>query len=105
MTNRLKKVEDVVRKYLIAYPDARNSDDTLYYFIFRDICEQSGVKMGDISAKALLLNKADYGFPKFETIRRSRQKVQAMYPELKANKEVQEAREALQDEWKEWALL
>ena len=105
MTKVLEKVNDTVKKYLVAFPDTRNSDNALYYRIVSDICHMRGIREEDVSIRALLIDREEYGFPKYETIRRARQKAQAEFPELRADKEVQEAREALQIEWKEWAVI
>ena len=105
MTKVLEKINETVKKYLIAFPDTRNSDNALYYRIISDICHVRGIREENLSIRALLLDREELGFPKYETIRRSRQKVQAENPELRADKEVQEARQALQEEWKEWAVI
>lgn len=101
---KLKKIEDVVMKYLTVYPSARNSDNALYYYICSDLCKLTGVPEDKITIRAFLMDRELYGFPNYETIRRTRQKVQAEHPELKGDKAVQEARDALQETWKEWSL-
>jgi hypothetical protein len=45
----------------------------------------------------------DYQFPAFETVRRTRQKLQAEFPELSGNREVQEHREANEAVFRDYA--
>ena len=101
---KLKKIEEVVMKYLTVYPSARNSDNALYYYICSDLCKLANIPEDRITIRALLMDRELYGFPNYETIRRTRQKVQAEHPELKGSKEVQEAREELAEVWKEWSV-
>jgi hypothetical protein len=51
-----------------------------------------GFSLSFYDSRYFLLNKKRLGFPPFETVRRSRQKLQRKFPELRANKEVAEQR-------------
>lgn len=71
--NELKTTAALVKHILETNPQARNSDSFLYL-------------------KVIQLNINNIGFTGFETVRRARQKIQAQYPELAANKSVSAAR-------------
>lgn len=82
----LKKVADLVKQVLLDYPETRDSDMKLYVQIAKlKGCER-------VPLEDLLLHLKEYGMPQFETIRRSRQKVQEYHPELRASEAVVQIR-------------
>jgi len=89
--NRLKNVSDMVFHCLTLYPDTRNSDRDLILRLYEDfynIYEQPFYKV-----------MCDSRLPSFESIRRTRQKIQEEYEELRAVKPVEDARIAKQEEY------
>lgn len=90
--NDLRTTTKLVKTILEEHPQTRNSDNLLYVKVLEQRAEENGVNLYGISIPLLLLNMKDYGFPGFETVRRTRQKLQATYPELAACENVQLAR-------------
>ncbi|MEG0416567.1 MAG: hypothetical protein RR565_10590 [Erysipelothrix sp.] len=56
-----------------------------------------------MSVPSFLLQMKDYGFPAFETVRRSRQKIQETYPELLATGIIGKRRVKKENEYREFA--
>lgn len=92
-SKELKNTTAIVKKLLTYNPQTRNSDDYLYFKVCETIAPES------ISNKFwyVLLNRKHYGLPAFESVRRTRQKLQETYPELAGNGNVEGYR-ALQEE-------
>lgn len=95
----LKTTTDKVLHALREYPETRNSDDLLYYRVCKSIDEVSV----NASFAQIMINRKNYGFPAFESVRRSRQKIQAIYPELCGNPDVEGARRLNEDIFKDFA--
>lgn len=77
--NQLKTVESKVLTVLKACPETRYNDMLLilrYYNRFSDM------PVGDFPFEDVIYNYKGYGLPCFETIRRARQRVQSLFPEL-----------------------
>lgn len=75
---------EIVREILEEFPATRNSDNLLYIKVVERIDKKLIYKpMVD-----LFTNSKKYGVPPFESVRRSRQKLQADNPWLKANETV-----------------
>ena len=89
----LKKTKERVLEILEKDERARNSDDYLYYMVCRSI--------DDISVHLpfwkVLLNRKDFKYPAYESVRRSRQKWQHDFPELAGDSDV-EAQRVLNEE-------
>lgn len=100
---RIKDVTELVIASLKAHPQARNSDNYLYYIICKDRLEKQGLNIERLSLANALLQREAYDLPPFESVRRARQKVQVKYPELAAVPEVEEARGWLEAEYREYA--
>ena len=83
-SSELEKVTKRVLRLLQEKPQTRNSDNVLYYEILSEIGRENGIDIEKISLQRFLLNLKEFGFPPFETVRRSRQKVQEKHPELAA---------------------
>lgn len=93
-TTELKTTAALVKTILIEDKQARNSDSFLYFKVLKKIGFEKNIDIDSMSVTSFLLKMKDYQFPAFETVRRTRQKLQADFPELSGNKEVQEHREA-----------
>lgn len=92
-SKELKNTTAIVKDLLINNPNTRNSDDYLYY----KVCERIAPECINNKFWYVLLNRKQYGLPAFESVRRSRQKLQETYPELASNGKVEGYR-ALQEE-------
>lgn len=101
--NDIKHTSKLVKKALINHPEARNSDNYLYYIICHDLLAEIGLNIDKLSLTNALLNRKVYNLPPFETVRRSRQKIQKYCPELAGTDEVEEARAELETEFRDYA--
>lgn len=94
--SRLKTLAKQVEQILEDYPLARSDDRfliTTVYIRHYGVRPTAGFK--DVMK--------DYTLPPFESIRRSRQKVQEQRPELRANADIEQIRMDLQEEYIEFA--
>ena len=84
--NDLKTTTKLVKAILEEDKQSRNSDSHLYLKVLEVIAVQHGYNLKNMSVYEFLEYRAsDYPFfPGFETVRRTRQKIQASYPELAA---------------------
>ena len=99
--NELKTTTKLVKSILEENKQARNSDSFLYLKVLEHISEKEGFAINYMTVPYFLENMKDYGFPGFETVRRTRQKIQATFPELGACKQVEAMRTANEAEF--WA--
>jgi len=95
----LKNTSDIVKVILQKYPDTRNSDDLLYL----KVCEYVNGTHISLPFWKVIKDRKDFGYPPFESVRRSRQKIQAEFPELASNKVVQAKRTQNEEIYKEFA--
>lgn len=88
----LKTTTEIVHEVLRTDEKARNSDNYLYYIVCGIVGKQKGIDINSMSMPTFFLKLKEYGFPGFETVRRSRQKLQAEFPELAASADVEAIR-------------
>lgn len=81
----IKNTSDIVKHILEEVPGTRNDDDLLYCKVLECVNEEC-VKM---PLHVFLKLRKHYKLPPFESVRRSRQKIQAAYPWLRANDTVE----------------
>lgn len=93
---KLTNLKDLVMKILKDNPMTRNSDRILY----NEVCTAMGFNMYRMTAYEMLHRK---DMPSTESVRRSRQKAQAEFPELRASADVQNKRLELELEYREFA--
>lgn len=91
-TAELKYIKSIVKYFLATDQKARNSDSYLYLKVVEYFAIQNGCDLSNFTVPFFLQHMSEYGFPPFESVRRSRQKLQAAFPELAASKEVAEQR-------------
>jgi len=77
-----------VKEILEEVPDARNSDMLLYYMV----CYKKNITTLGEPFGYVIMNLKSLKLPPFESVRRSRQKIQAAYPELAGTEEVEAQR-------------
>lgn len=82
--NDLRTVSSLVKHFLEKDARTRNSDNVLYLEIIKYYAKVRGINIETLSVTDFLMKLDQKGFPAFETVRRSRQKVQETYPELAA---------------------
>ncbi|MBO7253270.1 MAG: hypothetical protein J6V25_11675 [Oscillospiraceae bacterium] len=100
----LKHISGIVKVILQASERARNSDSFLYLRVLEFYACTKGIDLRNMTVPHFLMNMQDYGLPKFETVRRARQKAQEQHPELAANDKVQENRMAIEREFRAFAV-
>ena len=89
--NDLRTTSGLVTNILEHSPQARNSDSYLYLKVLETVAARDGVELHNVTVYDFL-TKMYSDFPGFETVRRSRQKVQEKNPELRACETVAEYR-------------
>jgi len=99
----LKTTTSIVKLILENNEMARNSDSYLYLKVLECVGEQQGINFPNWTVHTLLLCMADYNIPPFESVRRSRQKIQQTYPHLAASKKVEEYRTVNEGKYRAYA--
>lgn len=94
---------NLVKTILETNTQARNSDSLLYLKVLEHIALQKGIDLQGLTVPNFLLSLNVLGLPCFETVRRSRQKIQREYPELKGCKAVEAARAENEQAFREYA--
>ena len=101
-SKELKSTTELVREVLQSHPKARNSDNELYYWVCAIIGHKIGIDVHKMSMPLFFLHLHEYGFPQFETVRRTRQKLQATYPELCGSKTVEGQRRVNEEAFRDY---
>ncbi len=96
----LKHVSAVVKRILEEEPDTRNNDGLLYL----RVCQYYNPSIAMFPFGPVMSNLNSYNLPPAESVRRARQKMQAQYEHLKANKTVKEHRAENELKYKAFAL-
>ena len=99
----IKTTSDLVHEILKNEPECRNSDNILYLRVIQTIGKQNGIDVNTMSVPTLFRNMSAMKLPAFETVRRTRQKVQECNEELRATDTVEAYREVLEDEYRDYA--
>lgn len=99
MAKKAKDLEELVTKVLIENPFARDSDTELFFSVCMVICPNALAK----PFGSVLRDFNSYGLPRFESIARIRRKVQAAFPELQGNRQVESWRKEKETEFREYA--
>lgn len=100
---RLKDLSNRVKNILEQNVSARNSDNVLYLHVLRSYGEEKGMDIDKMSVPMLLLHCKDMGLPSLESMGRARRKVQELYPELRADDNVQAMREEQEEAYRAFA--
>lgn len=96
---KIMKTSDIVKHVLMSYPETRSNDKALYFHVCRIINRRAL----DVPFGLVVLNLDEYSLPNHETVTRSRRKLQAEYPELSANEEVERNRLTQEQKFKKYA--
>lgn len=91
----LTEVKSVVEYCLRFIPATRNSDWRMMYEVYRILGKKIGIDVDTMSMKEFFLEHD--GLPSTESIRRTRQKLQAENEEYKANIDVKAFRDKNED--------
>lgn len=99
----IKRTSDLVKFLLSEDERCRNSDSYLYLRVLTTIAEKRGIDLRDITISNFLTHFHGTAFPIFESVRRTRQKLQEKNPDLRANKVVQDFRSENELEYRAFA--
>ena len=95
----LKTTTNLVRDILEHDPAARSNDDYLYYAV----CSRIDDASVNLPFWKVILNRKEYNLPAFESVRRSRQKMQEKHPELAGDSTVEAYRVMNEEVFREYA--
>ena len=101
----IKSTAKIVEIILSTDKQARNSDSYLYLKVLEYQAQQMGIDIRNIALVSFLANSDRWGFAPFETVRRTRQKLQAQFPALASTKEVQAFKDAQEETFREYARI
>lgn len=99
----LKTTKALVLSILEKDERSRNSDSHLYFRVINTIADKHNIDLAKIPVIDFLLNLNKSPFPPFESVRRSRQKIQRECPWLAASADVEEFRAENEHEFREFA--
>ena len=100
----LKTVSALVKNILENDHKARNTDNHLYLKVLEHYSGHHGIDIHAMTVPVFLKELDKHSFPGFETVRRSRQKVQATYPDLAPTENVGRKRSKNEMVYKDFAL-
>ena len=95
----LRQVKKTVTKILEKDTRARNDDKYLYLLVVREFNRDAP----DYSLELFLTDSMFKDIPCFETVRRSRQRVQSLRPDLASDKRIKKLRKELEPEYRLFA--
>ena len=101
--NDLKNTTKLVMAILEQDERARNSDSFLYLRVIETIADKKGINLYGIPIPVFLVSMKENGFPPFESVRRTRQKIQEHHPELAACDKVKGLRMNNETEFRQYA--
>lgn len=100
----LKTTTKLVKSILEVDEQARNSDSILYLRVLERVADEHHIKLDFLTVRHFLTSMNVLPFPPFESVRRTRQKVQATYPELASAKKVAAMRMENEKVYRAYAL-
>lgn len=98
-SKELQTTQDIVKEILETNELARNSDMALYV----KVCEKVNPAVLSKPFWVVLVSLKEYNLPNIETVRRTRQKLQAAYPELSGNANVEGQRTLNEEAFRNYA--
>ena len=101
--NDLKAVFAMVKSILAEDTQARNDDNVLYLKVLQIVSNRNSIDLQSMTVPVFLMKMKEYGLPGFETVRRSRQKVQADNPELEGSEATRRKRAKQEAVYREFA--
>lgn len=101
--SELSTTMELVKTILIESEDARESDDILYCEVIERLDKINETCVAEYPLFMFLRKRASIAVPSFETVRRSRQKVQADFPALAGSEAARKARAKKQEEFRAFA--
>ena len=105
LLNHLNTVSGLVKDILTEDTKARNTDNYLYLKVLEHYSGLKGMDVNVMTVPTLLEELDRCNLPGFETVRRSRQKVQAAYPELAPSENVSRNRRKTESVYRKLSLI
>ena len=102
-SKELYTTTEIVKELLENEPQTRNSDNLLYLRVLQVVGKQRGIDISNMPVIRFFLHLKNYGFPAFESVRRTRQKLQASYPELAGSDQVEAQRTLNEEVFRDYA--
>ena len=99
----LKNLTELVHLILDHYPQTRNCDGLLWLKVLESQANEKGIDLRMLSVPSFLPRIGELGFSPFESVRRTRQKLQAAFPHLAACEAVESLRTAKEQQYREYA--
>jgi len=99
----LKTIQEKVKAVLTSNAEARNDDMKLYFCVCDYTLSDEGIHIGNMPFETVMKQYRSLGIPCFESVRRTRQKLQAKYPELAGNRQIQKLRAAQEKTYRKYA--
>ena len=99
----LNSTKALVKAILETNNAARNSDSYLYLLVIVATANMYEIDLSKLTITDFLLQLPYSEFPPFESVRRSRQKVQREFPHLQACEKVSENRAEREETYREFA--
>lgn len=99
----IRQTSKLVKQILTENPQTRNSDSLLYLKVLEEQAWQKGMSIHCINLSVFLQKSAEWGFAPFETVRRTRQKIQRECPELACTDKVAQMRLVNEAAFREYA--
>lgn len=103
MMQKILNTSKLVKTTLTVCPETRNSDSFLYLKVIEQQALEKEMDIRSIPLPHFLENYQKWGFAPFETVRRTRQKIQAEFPELASTETVAEKRSEREEVFREYA--
>lgn len=101
--NEIRRTAKLVEATLLVLPHTRDSDDVLYHEICKNVLESQGKSINECTLTQALMCRKTLGLPKYETVRRARQKLQAKHPELASSERVAVKRDVREKMFRDYA--
>lgn len=98
---QLKTIKSIVYNVLKEFPETRNNDAVLYV----RICSLIDERVLQKPFSYVLIHSQELGFPNYESVGRTRRKLQEEHPELQADENAKEIREHNEIAYREFARL
>ena len=97
--DNIKHTSALVKALLEKDERLRNSDSLLYLKVLSVVADRKGIDLKTVTIRKFLLEYHGTVFPPFESVRRSRQKVQEHHPELRPCEAVADFRQEAEMEY------
>lgn len=99
----LTTTTNLVKEILETVPDTRDSDNLLYLEVIKHISNDKGVNLLGLPMEQFFRKLTQNQVPSIETVGRCRRRLQAQYPELRADEIVIGYRSEREEMFREYA--